>query len=117
MNNKANFDGAQSMGFDSLADRRHLNKDPTTRRTMPKKAGLCLEASDDDDMDDDHGSQDSVDRLWQAVLNNQNVNYVSELESRRDETEAPDKDEEEGRKGKEEHPLRAGTQKEEEELM
>ena len=45
------------------------------------------------------------------------MNYVSELESRRDETEAPDKDEEEGRKGKEEHPLRAGTQKEEEELM
>jgi hypothetical protein len=42
------------------------------------------------------------------------------LESRRDETEAPDKDAEEegeGEKDKEEHPLRAGTQQEEEELM
>ena len=55
------------------------------RETASKKKDLLKDdfSEEDDDPDADKRSQDSVDRLWQAVLNNKNDQYMTEVESHR----------------------------------
>lgn len=75
---------AEQAAADSILDQRYAMGEQARRATAPATRGLLADDfSEEDDPEADKRSQDSVDRLWQAVLNNKNDQYMTEVESHR----------------------------------